>query len=74
MPNETADDNGSQYMSRKFQDLTITYNFKYRKSSPEYFESNGPVKSTTQTIKRILKNNATIIESIPSIIGIKINT
>ena len=70
IPNEVAGDNGPQYMPRKFQDLAITSNFKYRKSSPDNLESNGPVKRTIQTIKV----KSTIIGSLPSIIGIKNNT
>ena len=69
IPSEVAGDNGPQYMSRKFQGLTITSNFKYRKSSPANLESNGPVKRTIQTIKV----KSTIIGSIPSFIGIKNN-
>ena len=54
IPYEIMSDN-MLFQNREFLTFAKEWNFKTTTSSPQYFQSNGQVKRTIQTLKRFLK-------------------
>jgi len=57
IPEAVCSDNGPQYTSSKFAEFAISYDFKHVTSSPHFPQSNGQIKRTVQTVKRLFKES-----------------
>ena len=54
-PKELVTDNGSEFWSHYFKSFSRTRDFEHWTISPRYYQSNGLVERSIQTIKRNLK-------------------
>ena len=57
IPEMCISDNGSQFSSDEFRELSHQWNFKHITSSPKYPQSNGKVEAAVKSAKTILKKS-----------------
>ena len=59
VPKEIVTDNGSQFISREFQDFCEEWGIKLTFSTPRYPQANGQAEATNKTIMNSLKKRLT---------------
>ena len=55
IPQELISDNGPQFISKKFENFSKTWEFDHDTSSPKFASSNGQVERAVQTVKSVLR-------------------
>ena len=58
IPEQVMSDNGPQFASTEYKEFAKHYGFKPIHSSPQYPQSNGQVERYVQSIKNMMKKNA----------------
>ena len=56
IPKELVTDNGLKFASHHFKNFSKRWDFKHQTVNPHYYQSNGLVEQSIQTVKRTLKN------------------